>query len=148
MTFAADREQWFTFRSERLRTFMEAWLTAHAIQRDPTPAVGRGHGTRRASLARTAWCSSPRRWRVRSRPAAGARATPRRAASSFASSPRRSVRASSTRSSLFAEFLKARRAARGFAHHHEHQQQEREGALARRSSRLVEAEPAKKTSNA
>ncbi len=35
MTYAGDRERWFVFRSERLRTFMEAWLTAHAIQAVP-----------------------------------------------------------------------------------------------------------------
>lgn len=32
MTHAQERERWFTFRSERLRVFMEAWLTAHAIK--------------------------------------------------------------------------------------------------------------------
>jgi hypothetical protein len=37
MTYAADRERWFAFRSERLRTFMEAWLNAHAIQAVPRP---------------------------------------------------------------------------------------------------------------
>jgi hypothetical protein len=26
MSFGDEREKWFTFRSERLRTFMEAWL--------------------------------------------------------------------------------------------------------------------------
>lgn len=31
MSHAAERERWFTFRSERLRVFMEAWLAAHAI---------------------------------------------------------------------------------------------------------------------
>ncbi|MGH7271349.1 MAG: UPF0158 family protein, partial [Polyangiaceae bacterium] len=36
MSFAEERERWFSFRSERLRTFMEAWLDAHAIK-----AVGR-----------------------------------------------------------------------------------------------------------
>jgi hypothetical protein len=40
----------------------------------------------------------------------------------------------------FAEFLRARRAARGFAHHHEHQQQERFEATAssQRASKLGE----------
>src|SRR5579871_3423024 len=33
MSYAADRERWFAFRSERLRTFMEAWLAAHARER-------------------------------------------------------------------------------------------------------------------
>src|SRR6187551_2305798 len=37
MTYSADRERWFAFRSERLRTFMEAWLNAHAIQAVPRP---------------------------------------------------------------------------------------------------------------
>jgi hypothetical protein len=40
MTYAADRERWFTFRSERLRTFMEAWLSAHAIKPIARPADG------------------------------------------------------------------------------------------------------------
>ncbi len=31
MSHAAERERWFAFRSERLRVFMEAWLTAHAL---------------------------------------------------------------------------------------------------------------------
>ena len=43
MSFAADRERWFTFRSERLRTFMEAWLSAHAIKAVPRPTWGDGH---------------------------------------------------------------------------------------------------------
>src|SRR6476620_9975847 len=32
MSFSAERERWFTFRSERLRVFMEAWLAAHGIK--------------------------------------------------------------------------------------------------------------------
>jgi hypothetical protein len=32
MSFATERERWFSFRSERLRVFMEAWLTAHALR--------------------------------------------------------------------------------------------------------------------
>jgi hypothetical protein len=31
MSFAPERERWFAFRSERLRIFMEAWLSAHAL---------------------------------------------------------------------------------------------------------------------
>ncbi len=31
MSYPIDRERWFTFRSERLRACMEAWLTAHGI---------------------------------------------------------------------------------------------------------------------
>lgn len=32
MTHASERERWFTFRSERLKVFMEAWLAAHFIK--------------------------------------------------------------------------------------------------------------------
>src|SRR6188474_1850378 len=31
MAYGPERERWFTFRSERLRIFMEAWLSAHAL---------------------------------------------------------------------------------------------------------------------
>lgn len=37
MSHAAERERWFTFRSERLRVFMEAWLAAHALTPVPRP---------------------------------------------------------------------------------------------------------------
>ena len=32
MSFPEDRERWFQFRSERLRTCMEAWLSAHGVE--------------------------------------------------------------------------------------------------------------------
>jgi hypothetical protein len=32
MGHSVERERWFNFRSERLRTFMEAWLVAHALR--------------------------------------------------------------------------------------------------------------------
>lgn len=32
MSYPADRERWFAFRSERLRTCMEAWLEAHGLE--------------------------------------------------------------------------------------------------------------------
>jgi hypothetical protein len=35
MSYPVDRERWFAFRSERLRSCMEAWLTAHAIAAVP-----------------------------------------------------------------------------------------------------------------
>jgi hypothetical protein len=35
MAFPVDRERWFAFRSERLRTAMEAWLSAHGLQAVP-----------------------------------------------------------------------------------------------------------------
>ncbi len=37
MAHAEDRERWFTYRSERLKTFMDAWLTAHSLRAIPRP---------------------------------------------------------------------------------------------------------------
>src|SRR5271165_5107552 len=119
MSFAAERERWFTFRSERLRTFMEAWLSAHAIQ----------------AVARPAWSDVP--------PSPESEVPPDSVEEAPKSqSGRRTRNAETLRQQLkelaeglgprdldmvvgFAEFLKARRAARGFAHHHEHMLQER-----------------------
>jgi hypothetical protein len=39
MLNANERERWFTFRSERLRVFMEAWLEAHALRAVARPAA-------------------------------------------------------------------------------------------------------------
>jgi hypothetical protein len=122
MSYSADREKWFTFRSERLRTFMEAWLTAHAIR----------------ATARVQW-SEPAPSEVdivpdsipsgtdvdESRSTAGRRA---RSAEASREHLREIVETLSPRDleslSAFAEFLKTRRAARGFVHHHEHHQHE------------------------
>jgi hypothetical protein len=41
IAFTTERERWFAFRSERLRVFMEAWLSANALRpilRPPRPA--------------------------------------------------------------------------------------------------------------
>jgi Uncharacterised protein family (UPF0158) len=105
MSHGAERERWFAFRSERLRVFMEAWLAAHALK--PT--------------ARVVWptdgAKEPRENEV---------AVPQEAAA------RRSRNLDSLRKQLhdlvetlsvrdldkvtaFAEFVKARRAARGFS---------------------------------
>jgi hypothetical protein len=120
MSFGTERERWFTFRSERLRTFMEAWLTAHAI----------------APVERPAWADIP--------PAPESEVLPESSDDGVPKSQggRRARNADTLRQQLkdvadtlgprdldllstFAEFLKARRAARGFAHHHEHMLQER-----------------------
>lgn len=39
MSYGAERERWFAFRSERLRIFMEAWLNAHALRAVPRPVI-------------------------------------------------------------------------------------------------------------
>jgi hypothetical protein len=143
MTYAADRERWFAFRSERLRTFMEAWLTAHAIKAVPRPGWDdSGPPSEEAppdSLVPLSQSAPQLTPSVEGEP-------PR------SQSGRRQRNAEALRQSLkelgdalgpreldllvsFAEFLKARRAARGFAHHHEHMLQERE-AQSQRSSHV------------
>jgi hypothetical protein len=133
MSYGTDRERWFAFRSERLRTFMEAWLSAHAIK----------------GAARTTYSDAP----PPPAPAPASASTPELEAppdSTDESAPRsqsgrRARNAEALRQHLkelaeslgprdldmavnFAEFLKARRAARGFAHHHEHMMAERAAA--------------------
>ena len=119
MSYGPERERWFTFRSERLRTFMEAWLSAHAIK----------------AIARPAWVDAPSGPESEAMPDSTDDAPK-------SQSGRRTRNAETLRTQLkelaealgprdldmvvgFAEFLKARRAARGFAHHHEHMLQER-----------------------
>jgi hypothetical protein len=135
MAYGPDREKWFTFRSERLRTFMEAWLTAHAIHAIPRPQWLDPGVEDRESAPPDSTVGPPSA--VPSSTSLG----PESEGPRSASGRRRSAEAS--RAHLkeladglgprdldvlvsFAEFLKARRAARGFAHHHEHMQGERE----------------------
>lgn len=130
MAYAPERERWFSFRSERLRTFMEAWLNAHALKAVPRP--GWADGPPASADDPESLVPS------QSHPGAGGEDGPK------SQSGRRQRNAESLRQSLrelgealgpreldllvsFAEFLKARRAARGFAHHHEHMLAEREG---------------------
>ncbi len=37
MAHAEERERWFAYRSERLKTFMDAWLAAHSLHAIPRP---------------------------------------------------------------------------------------------------------------
>ncbi len=137
MSYAAEREKWFTFRSERLRTFMEAWLGAHAIRTLPRP-----QWTENASpdieIPPDSALSLPD-------PEGPKSASGRRTRNAEASREhlRELVDALGPRDIdavvAFAEFLKARRAARGFAHHHEHQLQEREPSISQRGTKLGEA---------
>jgi Uncharacterised protein family (UPF0158) len=130
MAFGPDREKWFGFRSERLRTFMEAWLTAHAIHAIPRPAWLEP-GEDRESIPPDSSVAAP----------SSSTLTPESEGPRSSAGRRRSAEASRAHLKeladtlgprdldvlvTFAEFLKARRAARGFAHHHEHMQGERE----------------------
>jgi hypothetical protein len=137
MSYGPERERWFTFRSERLRTFMEAWLSAHAIQATPRPQWADGAVPPE---------SEPAPDSVVAPPSTSAGASDLEGPKS--ASGRRTRNADASRQQLreltealgpreletlvaFAEFLKARRAARGFAHHHEHQREERQEASQR-----------------
>jgi hypothetical protein len=123
MSYAADREKWFTFRSERLRTFMEAWLGAHAIRATPRPQWSEPGPSERDVAPESPTSSTdleePRSTSGRrGRSAEAVREHLRELIEALAPRDLESVAA-------FAEFLKARRAARGFAHHHEHHQHDR-----------------------
>ena len=124
MAYGPDRERWFTVRSERLRTFMEAWLTAHAIKAIPRPQ----------------WADTPE---SEAAPESLAPSSSTDLEGPKSSSGRRTRNAEASRQMLhdiaeglgprdldvlvsFAEFLKARRAARGFAHHQDHAREERD----------------------
>jgi len=106
MSYAADRERWFTFRSERLRIFMEAWLAAHAlnpIQRVAWPADAKPEESSEPAAVET-------REQRRGRNAESLRKTLREIAESLGPRDLDNLVA-------FAEFIRARRVARSFTHH-------------------------------
>ena len=102
MTYGTERERWFAFRSERLRVFMEAWLTAHGL----------------APTARPVWPADAPPEPVVAQEVLVARRK------SSAEALRKQLRELADtlgardleKVTAFAEFVKARRAARGFAH--------------------------------
>jgi hypothetical protein len=102
MTYGTERERWFAFRSERLRVFMEAWLTAHGLSPVPRPvwppdAPPEPVAAQEVLVAR------------RKSSAEALRKQLRELADTLGARDLEKVTA-------FAEFVKARRAARGFAH--------------------------------
>jgi Uncharacterised protein family (UPF0158) len=107
MSHGAERERWFAFRSERLRVFMEAWLAAHALK--PVPRV--------------VWPTdgAPAREKDKETPSAqDATARRSRSIETLRKQLHELVETLSVRDldkvTAFAEFVKARRAARGFSH--------------------------------
>jgi hypothetical protein len=102
MTYGTERERWFAFRSERLRVFMEAWLTAHGL----------------SPIARPVWPADAPAEPVVAQEVLVARRK------SSAEALRKQLRELADtlgardleKVTAFAEFVKARRAARGFAH--------------------------------
>jgi hypothetical protein len=115
MAHAPERERWFAFRSERLRVFMEAWLSAHAL----------------AAVARPVWAAPPPPPPSTPPPAGGPVpvAEPRRLRSSEVL--RRKLREIGEglgsrdleKVVAFAEFVKSRRAARSFARHDQNEEE-------------------------
>jgi hypothetical protein len=126
MSYAADRERWFTFRSERLKTFMEAWLTAHAIHATPRPSWPEDRAPD-SELAPESQVAPSSVTDVDGPKSANGRRS--RNAESLRVQIREITEALGPRDldmlAAFGEFLKARRAARGFAHHAEHALSER-----------------------
>jgi Uncharacterised protein family (UPF0158) len=115
MAYGPERERWFTYRSERLRTFMEAWLQAHSIK----------------AVQRTQWSVPPeaeeevRPEEVRRVAVAPAESQEFRRGRGVENLRRRMRELADMLGPRdldtvvsFAEFLKARRTARSFAHHH------------------------------
>jgi hypothetical protein len=103
MGFGPERERWFAFRSERLRVFMEAWLTAHALRAVPRPAWPAD-----APKPKDPPPSLPDQLATRRmRGSDSLRRQLREVADSLGARDLEKVLA-------FAEFVKARRAARGF----------------------------------
>jgi hypothetical protein len=106
MSHAEERERWFAFRSERLRVFMEAWLAAHAL----TP------------VARQVWPAEPAAAEPDSVPLTPEQLTGKKVRG--VDSLRRQLRDLADALGVrdlekviaFAEFVKARRAARGYTH--------------------------------
>src|SRR5688572_26596738 len=109
MAHAPERERWFAFRSERLRVFMEAWLSSNGL----------------TAVARPVWAPEVQRPREAGQPISQEQLSGRRGRSAEALRTllRELAETLGARDlekvTAFAEFVKARRAARGFAHRHE-----------------------------
>ena len=112
MAFGPERERWFTYRSERLKTFMEAWLQAHDIQSVPrAPWTSPEEATEETATedARRGHTETVDFRRMRS--VEGLRKRMRELSDILGPRDLDTIVS-------FAEFLKARRSARSFAHHH------------------------------
>jgi Uncharacterised protein family (UPF0158) len=109
MSFAPERERWFAFRSERLRVFMEAWLAAHsltAVPRQTFPVATPDQAKETPPISQELLSGR------RGRSSDTLRKLLRELGESLGARDLEKVVA-------FAEFVKARRAARNFAHRSE-----------------------------
>ena len=110
MGYGSERERWFAFRSERLRVFMEAWLSAHALR----PTARQVWPAETVVPKPAAPISQEQLSGRRGRSAEALRRQLREIAESLGARDLEKVTA-------FAEFVKARRAARSYANRQEHQ---------------------------
>jgi hypothetical protein len=126
MSHGVERERWFNFRSERLRTFMEAWLVAHALKPIPRPvwATSPEEGGENPEQTEGSTVSEDSSTPTSSPPVPSAEARELRRARNLEALRkhcRELIDALGPRDlealSAFAEFLKARRIARSYAHH-------------------------------
>jgi hypothetical protein len=112
MSYGPERERWFAFRSERLRVFMEAWLAAHALHPVVRPVWPAAEAPAPRPAREAAPISQDSLAGRRGRSAEGLRKQLREIAETLGARDLEKVTA-------FAEFVKARRAARTFANRHE-----------------------------
>jgi hypothetical protein len=123
MAYALERERWFAFRSERLRIFMEAWLSAHALNPVPRPVWVPEVLPTRSDVPPAAPPSSPGVEHVGEQllPAPPPPLRRGKSVETLRKNLREIADALGPRDldtlTAFAEFLKARRAARSFSHH-------------------------------
>jgi len=113
MTYGPERERWFSFRSERLRIFMEAWLSAHALAPIARPAWAADAAPKAETAETPAATTEAARGggdTKRGRNAESLRKTLREIADALGPRDLDTVVA-------FAEFVRARRAARSFSNH-------------------------------
>lgn len=109
MSYGPERERWFAFRSERLRVFMEAWLDAHAL----------------VPVARPVWPTEAPAPSQESHPISQEALAGRRGRSAETLRKQLGELAETLgardleKVTAFAEFVKARRAARSYAHRHD-----------------------------
>ncbi|HTM44249.1 MAG TPA: UPF0158 family protein [Polyangiaceae bacterium] len=104
MSYSVERERWFVFRSERLRVFMEAWLAAHQVAPIPRPEVTTPPQGEEQVAPITQAQVQPRRTRT----AEWLRRQVQEVAEALSARDLEKVLA-------FAEFVRARRVARGFS---------------------------------
>ena len=130
MAYGPERERWFSFRSERLRIFMEAWLNAHAlnpiarpvwIPEIPPKSEGSPSSSSSPPSSPSAALDAPRETREEVAPPRDMRRG--KSVETLRKNLRDIADALGPRDldtlTAFAEFLKARRAARSFSHHYE-----------------------------